>query len=316
MRLHVVTTEFPPFFGGVGTWAGVVAAALAGADHEVHVWAHHGAPIAGVTFHRLWGRSWNRWGGVWVAAQVRPWLADDDVVVCTTWPLATHLGPRRSLCVAWHGSDLTRPAVVAGRERVAAQADNLVVSNYLGERLGAPSTWMPYPIEPVEAAPRGEALLTIARLVQSKGVDRVLRLGARLGRPVVVVGDGPERPALERLAVELGVGARFCGATRDIPWAGTWALALFSRPYPDGSGAEGLGLVLLEAAARGLPTLGTRVGGIPEAAHVILDDPDTDDVPALPDAAEVHARLAARHGTAHFLAAFSAARTAGPAARR
>jgi len=315
VRVHIVTTEFPPFLGGVGTWAGAVAAALAVAGHEVHVWARYGEPIAGVTFHRLWGRSWNRWGGVWVAAQVRPWLRDGDEVLCTTWPLATHLGARR-VFVAWHGSDLTRPAVVEGRERVAAQASNLVVSAYLGGLLGAPSAWMPFPIEPVEVAPRGDALLTVARLVPQKGVDRVLRLGARLGRPVVVVGDGPERAVLERLAIELGVRAEFRGAIRDVPWAGTWALALLSRPYPDGSGAEGLGLVLLEAAARGLPTIGSDVGGIPEAAHVVLRDPDADEVPALPDAAEVHARLAARHGTARFLAAFSAARATSPAARR
>jgi hypothetical protein len=117
---------------------------------------------------------------------------------------------------------------------------------------------------------------------------------------VVVVGDGPERERLEGLAREIGVEATFTGRLprSQIPWDGTWAAALFSRPDEEGRGAEGLGLVLLEAAARGIPTLGTRVGGIPEAAAVVLDDPETDPIPSLPGPGEMQARLAARHGAA------------------
>lgn len=297
MRVHLVTTEFPPFPGGVGTWAGAVASGLAGLGHEVHVWARQGQPIPSVVFHRLWGRSWNRWGPVWTAAQVRPALQPDDVVLCTTWPLALHLGRPLQLLVAWHGSDLTRPAVLPGREAVAARATNLAVSRFLAARLGAPARVLCAPVDPAPLARRGDALLTVARLVPSKGVDRVLRFGARLGRRVVVVGDGPERPRLEALAAELGVRATFLGATRDIPWDGTWALALFSRPWPDGSGAEGLGLVLLEAAARGIPTLGSNVGGIPEVADVVLD-PEVDVPGALPEADAVRARVEREHGVA------------------
>lgn len=295
MRVHLVTTEFPPFPGGVGTWCGAVASGLVTLGHDVHVWAHHGEAAPGVAFRRLHGRSWNRWGPVWTAAQVRPALRADDVVLCSTWPLALHLGRPPRLLVGWHGSDLTRPAPLPGREAVAARVTNLTVSRFLAAQLGAPSTVLCAPVDPAPRARPGDALLTVARLVPSKGVDRVLRLGARLGRPVVVVGDGPERPRLEALAAELGVRATFTGATRDIPWDGTWALALFSRPYPDGSGAEGLGLVLLEANARGIPTLGSNVGGIPEVADVVLD-PDVDVPGALPDREAVRERLSQNHG--------------------
>ena len=84
----------------------------------------------------------------------------------------------------------------------------------------------------------------------------------------------------------------------DIPWDDAWACALFSRVDADGSGAEGLGLTLIEAATRGIPTLGVRVGGIPEVADVVLDDPERDEIPPLPDRGDVRARMAAHHGRA------------------
>ncbi len=305
--IHLVTSEYPPFPGGVATWSAAVARALHAAGVPIRVYGHWGEGEGPVPFTRLWGRSWNRHGHQFTALQVRPRLRSGDVVLASTWPLAAGLAAEARPLVAWHGSDLTRPAGIQGRERVRDGAVNLVVSRFLGARLGAPSTWLPFPIVPREPVVRGDALLVVARLVKTKGVDRVLRLGARLGRPVVVVGEGPERPGLEALAVELGVRATFLGATREVPWGGTWALALLSRPHEGGGGEEGLGLVLLEAAARGIPSIGSACGGIPEAASVVLADPENDDVPALPDATSVQDWLRATHGPDRFLAAFDLA---------
>lgn len=294
MRWHLVTTEFPPRLNGISTWSAGVARALHEAGEEVIV--HARAPDVAQPYRvvAMRGRSWRRWSSWWAAASVRPRRREGDVVLCATWPLAVHLpGP---ILVAWHGSELTRPAAAAGRADVAARAVNLPVSRYLGGLLHAAHTVLPAPISPTTPARRGDALLVVARLVPSKGVDRAVHLARRLGRPLVVVGDGPERPALEALAAGLGVVADFRGETVEVPWDGTWALALLSRCEPDGSGAEGLGLVLLEAAARGIPSIGTRVGGIPEAASVVIDDPERDDLPRLPPGEEVRARLAAEHG--------------------
>ncbi len=289
-----------------------MARALHEAGRPVRVYARWGEGDGVVPFTRLWGRSWNRVGHHFTAWQVRPRLRSGDTVLASTWPLAAALPAGLSPLVAWHGSDLTRPAAIAGRERVRDGARNLVVSRFLGERLGAAATWLPFPIEPMTPVVRGEALLSVARLVKSKGVDRVLRLGARLGRPVVVVGEGPERGALEALAATLPVPVSFLGATREVPWAGTWALALLSRPHEEGGGEEGLGLVLLEAAARGIPTLGSAVGGIPEAASVVLADPDSDAVPTLPGASEVQDWLRRTHGTERFLEAWERAQSLAP----
>lgn len=61
-------------------------------------------------------------------------------------------------------------------------------------------------------------MVTAGRLIKSKAVDEVLAVfvGVRAAFPLVtlqVFGDGPERPRLEALAVELGVGdaVQFCG---------------------------------------------------------------------------------------------------------
>ncbi len=307
MRFRVVTTEYPPFLGGVGTWAGAVARALHDAGHDVDVFARFGEPEPQIPFRRMSGPSWNRWGHLWAAAALRPRLGRDDVLLCGTWPLALALPTDRRILVGWHGSDLTRPALTPGRQSIAARAVNLPVSRFLGGLLGAPHTVLPFPIELMAPALRGDSILSVSRLTEQKGVDRVLRLAARLGRPVVIVGDGPERAKLERLADQLAVRARFFGATRNIPWDGTWALALLSRPFADGSGAEGLGLVLLEAAARGIPTMGSAVGGIPEAASIVLRDPENDDIPDLPGAEEVQGWLGAHHGVRRCVATLEAA---------
>lgn len=292
MRLHLVTPEFPPVIGGISTWAAAVAAALreAGVDTVVHA----RAPAEGAV--TIWGRSWARWGPWWSALHLRPRLRSGDAVLAATWPMAARLLGTVPVATAFHGSDLTRPPTTPGRDDVVLAGRNLPVSHYLGGLLGARYTVLPYPIRPTTPVTGGRALLVVARLTPLKGVDRALRLGARLGRDVIVVGDGPERAPLEALAATLPVRAQFLGATRAIPWSEAWALALLSRPDTDGGGQEGLGLVLLEAAARGIPSIGSRCGGIPEAASVVLDDPDHDEPPPLPPPDEVQARLARLHG--------------------
>lgn len=309
MSWHLVTTDFPPQAGGLATWSAAVAQALhtAGEEVIVHARARSGVVPEAWPFRviPLAGRSWARWQGVWAAASVLPRVRPGDRVLCATWPLAVHLvGRVPRLGVAYHGSDLTRGPDPVALRTVRDGSVNLPVSRFLAGLLGGPAAVLPAPVDVAPPAAPGERLLCVARLGPLKGVDRVVRLAGRLGRPLTVVGEGPERPALEALAAAHGVAARFTGALPPaaIPWDGVWANCLFSRPDADGSGAEGLGLVLLEGAARGIPGLGSRVGGIPEVADLVLDDPLVDPLPPLPDRELVRARVARSHGTAALVA--------------
>jgi glycosyltransferase involved in cell wall biosynthesis len=108
-------------------------------------------------------------------------------------------------------------------------------------------------------------VVAVGRLSREKGQCHLIRAAAawRGGARLVIVGDGPDRAALERLARDLGVGASviFAGMTNNV--APYYALAdVFVLP----SLSEGSPNVLLEAMAAGLPVVATRVGGVPEIA--------------------------------------------------
>jgi L-malate glycosyltransferase len=79
---------------------------------------------------------------------------------------------------------------------------------------------------------------------------------------LLLVGDGPLRPGIEAAAAAAGLGARvrFLGTREDVPQllAGSDLLVLPSL-------IEGISGVILEAAAQGIPTVATEVGGVPEA---------------------------------------------------
>jgi glycosyltransferase involved in cell wall biosynthesis len=112
----------------------------------------------------------------------------------------------------------------------------------------------------------GGAVVTVARLSREKDIGNLLRAVAlvRADFPtlrVEIAGDGPCMPELQQQAGELGLEAHvtFLGEIREVP-ALLARASLFVLP----SISEGISLTLLEAMARGLPVVATRVGGNPE----------------------------------------------------
>jgi glycogen(starch) synthase len=109
-------------------------------------------------------------------------------------------------------------------------------------------------------------VLFVGRLAPQKGVRTLVAAASLLKHPsaqVLLVGDGPERPALEREAERIGVGdrLRFLGfvAHERLPAAMAHADVLVLP-----SVYEELGTVLLEAMWAGLPIVASRIGGIPD----------------------------------------------------
>lgn len=110
-------------------------------------------------------------------------------------------------------------------------------------------------------------LLCFGRHVQDKGFDLAIDGFARIapGFPEValtVVGDGPERPALERISRERGLEnrIRFPGRVPEIPpYLDAATIVLMPSRWE-----ETFGLVALEAALMARPVIASRVGALPE----------------------------------------------------
>ncbi|MBU6449192.1 MAG: glycosyltransferase [Rhodospirillales bacterium] len=210
-------------------------------------------------------------------------------------PLAARLGI--PLVTTFHGFDATlgplgllaNPAwahYALGRGRLARQgALFLAASNFLREKLLA----LDFPPERVAVhyigvdssaiAPRSPALeepiiLHVARLEEVKGTEYLIRAFALIAPQfplarLVIIGEGKRRKSLERLARETGVAGRiaFLGPRPHgevLSWMRRAAMLVLPSVKTESGREEGLGMVMLEAAACGVPGIGSRVGGIAE----------------------------------------------------
>jgi phosphatidyl-myo-inositol dimannoside synthase len=119
-------------------------------------------------------------------------------------------------------------------------------------------------------------VVCVSRMVPRKGQDTLIRAWPRVlaaaGDPVLLlVGDGPYRADLARLAGRTGVSGSVM-FTGPVPWADLPAyydagnvFAMPCRTRHGGLDVEGLGIVYLEASASGLPVVGGDSGGAPDA---------------------------------------------------
>jgi phosphatidyl-myo-inositol dimannoside synthase len=131
-------------------------------------------------------------------------------------------------------------------------------------------------LEPMFRKGDGLSLVTVCRLVKGKGIDIVLRalkiLATRaIPYRYVIGGEGPERRSLEAFVDELGLGDRvhFQGSVvGEKKWRLLRNCDVFVMPSRLDSTIpwqEGFGIAFVEAAAFGVPAVGSRSGGIPDA---------------------------------------------------
>lgn len=217
-------------------------------------------------------------------------------------PLAERLGI--PLITSFHGFDATlstvgllaNPAWVRyalGRRRLARQGQLfLCASTFVRDKmlaLGFPPerTLVHYlgvdltTITPRRPDEEEGIILHVARLEPVKGSATLVRAFALMAAShpasrMVIVGNGKLRGALEQEARSTGVRDRidFVGArphSEVLGWMRRASVLVIPSIRTRSGREEGLGMVMLEAAAHGVPVIGSRVGGIPEG----IDDGQT-----------------------------------------
>lgn len=122
----------------------------------------------------------------------------------------------------------------------------------------------------------GRWLLTVARLTPHKGIDTALQALARVAPEFpdlryAVAGQGDDLERLRHLARELGVAdrVRWLGAVSDdlLPSLYRNASIYLGLSRREGVDVEGFGIALVEASGSGVPVIGGRSGGIPDAVR-------------------------------------------------
>jgi glycosyltransferase involved in cell wall biosynthesis len=218
-------------------------------------------------------------------------------IVHVHWPVphvlfgwvARRAGARGTRMVTtWYGAELrwvqSSLPMMRGFVRWALRTSDEVVaiSSYTAREIGRFASVhvrvIPYTLGFTESTPvrrpAGDGsfrILFVGRLVERKGVthliDAVAQLPSDVHARLTVIGEGPERSALEAQAAAAGVNGRidFRGRVDDQDLQDAFAAAdvLVLPSIVDARGdTEGLGVVLLEAMSCGVPVVGSRAGGI------------------------------------------------------
>lgn len=307
----VVTCEYPPFPGGIGTYAGSLVEAVRQAGFPATVIAPTYREFLPPTFepdtHRILGHhkisptAALRVLSIILRAPHDALLLAADIrsvlLIWATWPI--HRRPYRAMI---HGSEVSkfRPgsptfalvkAAYHGAELICSNSHATleIFSACFGPPrreavtyLGVEPAWF----DPAHGSfedgalnaimPEETIVCAVGRIEPRKGqletVQALAMARDRFGlrQPVFVVAGRPEdivyTRALHDEAAKMGVTLIAPGRVSDGDLKRLFAISschtLLARALP--GKIEGFGLVLLEAAAQGCPSVATRVGGIPE----------------------------------------------------
>lgn len=192
----------------------------------------------------------------------RLWPCTGEVTIAISEPVLQHL--LRDFQVPAHRVRLILHGIDTGFFAAPVEAS---LQQELRDRLGV--------------APHGPVVGTIARLVASKGVDRLIHSLPQIrdavpGTSLLIVGDGEERGRLEQAADACGVreAVRFAGTLLETRVALSLMQVFVFLPAQH----EGFGLALLEAMASGRPIVAVRQGGgapwVLDQASIVAVEPE------------------------------------------
>lgn len=169
---------------------------------------------------------------------------------------------------------------------IAADVRSAHVVDPIVMRMGVPRAQLVPSVPPPRTA-SSTTVVSVGALRKKKGHDTLIRAVAPLdGVSLRIAGEGDERPNLEALIDELGLGERV-ELLGHVDGAQVRALlddadlfCLASRPTLTGD-RDGVPNVLIEAMARGVSIVSTRVSGIPDLLEGCGELVESDDVDAL-----------------------------------
>ena len=305
----IITNDFPPRIGGIESFVSDVCALL---DHDVLVYAS-GSPEAKATDRERpfpviregalllpTPRVAARAAGLLRAVGATRVIFGAAAPLGLLAPTLRSAGARQIVGLT-HGHETWWARVPAARQllrRIGESCDHLTTISGFTERIIAtalsPSARsrllrLAPPVDPgrfrppeAVAARSAGRCIAVARLIRRKGMATLLRAwravidqAAPSGgtRELVVIGDGPQRPRLERSIhdLELSDHVRLMGALPraavigELQRADVFALPV--RTLLAGLNPEGLGLAAVEAAACGLPVIVGHSGGAPETVR-------------------------------------------------
>jgi phosphatidyl-myo-inositol dimannoside synthase len=312
VRTLVVTNDFPPRQGGIQAFVHEMALRQPAGSIVVYASDHDGSAAFDAAQPFPVVRHPTGLLLPTPAARRRVVAAFGDFECTSVWfgaaaplgllaPALRDAGARRVLAMT-HGHEAGWATLPGARQALRRIGDHVDVLTYLGEYFRArlapavgshPALVQLTPGVDVETFQPGNdgaavrerygltgrpVIVCVSRLVPRKGQDLLVQALPQVRRAVpgaalLLVGAGPYRADLERLAVEHDVAddVVFTGGVphAELPehYAAGDVFAMPCRTRRRGLDVEGLGIVYLEASATGLPVVAGDSGGAPDAVR-------------------------------------------------
>lgn len=290
MKLLTLTIDYPPSKGGVARYTEAVCRAFSEQMEVIVGEAHEELGIRNediVTRRRLFRSRWPKW---WPMVGLLRSHDADIVMTHHVLPIGVAcMLSKKPYIVFLHGMDFDLAIKSVWKRwlarRVLRLAHTVVTTTrFLGNRVQAFAGIEPIVVPPMPGIRGGGAndraasdrvrLLGVGRFVERKGFQRVMDV---LGQDVslrdrvqydVYGGDGPHlAPLQERIKQYDFDNVRLHVDAMDEEIAAAYAASdIFVMPTIVKSGdREGFGIVYLEAASFGVPSIASKLGGVDEA---------------------------------------------------